>query len=389
MKISLFTGADDPSYALPMVSSLTSNEICCDFIGNDNMQDEEAVKHPLVNYLNFRGDQNEQSPSYEKIYRILKYYYFIISYTVKTDSKIFHILWLNKFTYFDRTLLNLYYKLLGKSIVFTAHNINDRERDGNDTVINRFTLRFMYRIVDHIFVHTQNMKDALVLNYGARPDKISVINFGLPKLIPRSGLTRLQAKRNFRLNEKFNTILFFGRIVPYKGLELLIVALDKLRIKNPNIKLLIIGKIEKGCDEYWEDIQQNIQKKELEKHIITRIEYIPDEEIQNYFKAADVLILPYKNIYQSGPLFMSYYFGLPVIASDVGSFKKDVVEGKTGFIFKQEDPINLAQKIEEYFGSDLYKELDKQSTDIVDYAEKKYSWSENGKIFSNVYDNLL
>jgi glycosyltransferase involved in cell wall biosynthesis len=86
---------------------------------------------------------------------------------------------------------------------------------------------------------------------------------------------------------------------------------------------------------------------------------------------------------------MSYYFGLPVIASDVGSFKKDVVEGKTGFIFKQEDPINLAQKIEEYFGSDLYKELDKQSTDIVDYAEKKYSWSENGKIFSNVYDNLL
>ena len=70
------------------------------------------------------------------------------------QPKIFHILWNNKFEFFDRTLLMLYYKLLGKKIVFTAHNVNIRKRDGNDSWLNRFSLKIQYQLVDHIFVHT-------------------------------------------------------------------------------------------------------------------------------------------------------------------------------------------------------------------------------------------
>ena len=91
--------------------------------------------------------------------------------------------------------------------------------------------------------------------------------------------------------------------------------------------------------------------------ILLRAEFIPDDETEVYFKAADVLVLPYRHIYQSGVLFLGYSFGLPVLAADVGSLKDEIVEGKTGFVFRPEDPVDLARTIERYFASDLYAEL--------------------------------
>ena len=135
MKITLLTGGDDPNYAFPLVTSLISNDIDVDFIGSDKMQDPIITSKPQINYLNFRGDQSEVAPLKDKIKRILVYYWKLIKYSASTDSKIFHILWLNKFIYLDRTLLNLYYKLTGKKLVLTAHNINDRARDGRDNII--------------------------------------------------------------------------------------------------------------------------------------------------------------------------------------------------------------------------------------------------------------
>ncbi|MCI0564409.1 MAG: hypothetical protein MN733_38545, partial [Nitrososphaera sp.] len=130
MKISLLTGAHDPSYALPLLSALTLKRVHVDFIANDEMQGAAAVRNANVTFFNLRGDQNPNTAIQKKIARILKYYYELIKYAVTTDSKVFHILWLNKFPYFDRTILNIYYKLLGKSLVLTAHNINAEERDG-------------------------------------------------------------------------------------------------------------------------------------------------------------------------------------------------------------------------------------------------------------------
>ena len=83
----------------------------------------------------------------------------------------FHLLWNNKLEYFDRTLLLAFYKLLGKRLVFTVHNVNVRQRDGNDSVLNRLTLRCQYRLVDHLFVHTQRMSDELQAEFGVPPSK--------------------------------------------------------------------------------------------------------------------------------------------------------------------------------------------------------------------------
>ena len=108
--------------------------------------------------------------------------------------------------------------------------------------------------------------------------------------------------------------------------------------------------------------------------VLLRAEFIPDDETEVYFKAADVLVLPYRHIYQSGVLFLGHSFGLPVLAADVGSLKDEIVEGKTGFVFRPEDPVDLARAIEQYFASDLYADLNSRRQEIRDYATERHSW---------------
>ena len=122
--------------------------------------------------------------------------------------------------------------------------------------------------------------------------------------------------------------------------------------------------------------------------MLLRAEFIPDDETEVYFKAADVLVLPYRHIYQSGVLFLGYSFGLPVLAADVGSLKDEIVEGKTGFIFRPEDPVDLARAIEQYFASDLYADLNNRRQEIRDYATERHSWEVVGQITMGVYARL-
>src|SRR5207247_2324391 len=110
-----------------------------------------------------------------KITRVGIYYWGLIRYAAKAKPTIFHILWNNKFHFFDRTLLMLYYKLLGKKVVFTAHNVNAGKRDSNDSWLNRVSLKIQYILCDHIFVHTEEMKSEMASEFRIPHRKISVI----------------------------------------------------------------------------------------------------------------------------------------------------------------------------------------------------------------------
>ena len=123
--------------------------------------------------------------------------------------------------------------------------------------------------------------------------------------------------------------------------------------------------------------------------MIQKLQFIRDEETELYFKASDALALPYKDIFQSGVLFVGYTYGLPVIGADVGSFREDILEGKTGYVFKPGDPADLANAIETYFESDLYKGLDRNRLEIRDYVMARHSWDEVGEITRRVYEETL
>ncbi len=389
LSVCLLTGGVDRPYVYGLTDTLSSMGMSIDLIGSDELDEPDLRNMAGVNFLNLRGDQRPNAGIVAKVFRVLAYYSKLIAYAASAPPKIFHILWNNKLETFDRTFLMLYYKLLGKRVVLTAHNVNKRRRDSRDSFLNRLTLRIQYRLADHIFVHTEKMKAELMHQLGVSSDRASVIPFGINNSVPNTHLTAPQAKERLGVRENEKAILFFGRIKPYKGLEYLIAAFQKLARRSADYRLIIAGRLEEGCEPYWESMQKEIQEYFEAGRVTLRIEFIPDSEIEVYFKASDVLILPYKEIFQSGVIFLGYSFGLPAIIADVGSLKDDVVEGKNGFVFCPEDPNDLARAIEQYFGSDLFADLSTRRHVIRDYALQRHSWAIVGQQTLSIYQTLL
>lgn len=386
--VALLTAGRDRPYAFGMANVLMARADILDIIGADDLDSPQWHNQPHVRFLNMRGDLSETASTPQKIWRVLTYYIRLLFYTGTTQTNLFHILWNNKFELFDRVPLMMYYKLLSKKTVLTVHNVNMAERDSHDSWLNRLTLRVQYQLADHLFVHTKRMKNELVEQFGICGDKVSVIPFGINNAVPQTALNSDDAKQRLRVAGIERTILFFGNIAPYKGLEYLIEAFRLIMTEGPLYRLVIAGN-PKNCEVYWGRIQAALREHPYRDRILQKIEFVPDCETEVYFKAADVLVLPYRHIFQSGVLALGYSFGLPVIASDVGALREDIVEGMTGFVCRPEDPEDLARTLMKYFSSSLYSELDRRRPEIQRYASRKYSWEIVGDQTINVYKKLI
>ena len=390
VKVALLTGGSDRPYVFGLATELVSKGVALDLIGSDELDFPEFRRAPGVRFFNLRSSQRPNAGFARKAFGICAYYARLMRYAAAAKPRVFHVLWNNKFELFDRTLLILYYKMLGKKVVLTAHNVNLAKRESKeDTLLNRLSLRIQYQLADHVFVHTQEMQRELTEGFGVQNSKVSVIPFGINNQIPNTGLSSHEAKKRFGIRAAEKTILFFGKIRPYKGLEYLVAAFLQLAKQNDDYRMIVAGRPGRGCENYWEAIQEQVRGYVQSGRVLIRANFIPDDEVEVYFKAADVLVLPYRNIYQSGILFLGFNFGLPALTADVGSLKDDIVEGKTGFVFKPEDPAALAEAIDRYFGSDLSKELDSRREEIRSFAAARHSWETVGQATTAVYSESL
>lgn len=387
--VALMTGGIDKPYAFGLSMALVLKGVKLDVIGGSELDSPEMHQLSKLTFLNLHGSSRQTVNVGRKLLWHLAVYGRIICYAATATPRIFHILWNYKLQLFDRTLLMLYYKLLGKQIVLTVHNVNSAQRDGNDSALNRLSLKLQYRLVDHIFVHTDKMKDELLTGFGVSEETVSVIPFGINNSVPDTELTPTEAKRKVGVSSSERTVLFFGRIRPYKGLDYLVGAFQQIALRDKSYRLIIAGEPNKLSVQYWQEIQQTIKREKSGDRVVQEIRFIPDEETEIYFKAADVLVLPYTHVFQSGVLFLAYRFGLPVIATDVGSFGDDIVEGETGYISRSCDTRDLASTIARYFESDLFKALDHRRAEIRAFARTRNSWDVASDMTCDVYAHLL
>ena len=388
-RVALLTGGSDRPYAFGLAKALLSKGVGLDFIGSDDLDFPELRAHSGFNFLNLRGSQTGTASLWRKVARILRYYVRLVRYASSARPQIFHVLWNNKFEFFDRTFLMLYYKLLRKRVVLTAHNVNAGRRDATDSILNRVTLRVQYRLADHIFVHTAKMRSELIRDFRIDNDRVTVIPFGINNAVPNTGLTAEQARQRLNICPGERTLLFFGHVVPYKGLEFLVAAFHRLAERAPDYRLIIAGQPGGQSGAYLADIQQAIDRHPSRQRVVQRTTFIPDEETELFFKAADLLVLPYTDVSQSGILVLGYSFGLPVVATDVGSLGEDIVEGRTGFLCKPSDPIDLVDAIERYFRSDLFTAPHRRHTIIREFASQRFSWDVVGQVTSMAYSRLI
>src|SRR5580693_4071946 len=146
IEIGLLTGCQDRPYAFGLAMALVSKGVGVDVIGSDDIDSPELHVTPNLRFLNFRGNQHKSTNVVEKLWKLAVYYAQLMRYAARSKPRILHILWNNKIELFDRTLLMACYRLCGKKIAFTAHNVNQARRDAKDSLLNRVTLRIQYRL---------------------------------------------------------------------------------------------------------------------------------------------------------------------------------------------------------------------------------------------------
>jgi len=389
LRVSILTGGVDRPYAFGLTMALLKKNVGVDVIGSEFIDSSEMHTTPNLKFFNLWPNKRTQSGRAVKVWRILRHYASLLRYSARATPRVFHILWNSKVQLFDRTFLMLYYKALGKKVTLTAHNVNQARRDGNDSVLNRITLRIQYQLADHIFVHTDKMRSELVRDFKVAERRVTVIRHPLNDAFPDTDMTVGEAKRRLGIRDDEKAILCFGRIKPYKGIEHLLAAFRQLVAHDLNYRLILAGEVQKENEAYLAGLIQSVTRESERARILFKTQFIPDEEMEIYFKASDVLILPYNEIFQSGVLFLGYSFGLPVIATDVGSFREEIVEGETGYICMPSDPADLSAKIVTYFGSELYRDQDTRRQKIREHAETHHSWGAVADLTRNVYVELL
>ncbi len=162
-----------------------------------------------------------------------------------------------------------------------------------------------------------------------------------------------RARRKLQLDPDAPVILFFGFIRKYKGLHILIDCMQEVKQALPGICLLVAG-------EFYEEediCKEKIKKLDLSRQVRLFNRYIPQDDVADYFAAADVVVQPYLSATQSGVAQVAYHFEVPVITSDVGGLAEVVPHEEAGLIVPPNDPPALAGAIIRYFSDKMQDRL--------------------------------
>lgn len=155
-------------------------------------------------------------------------------------------------------------------------------------------------------------------------------------------IDQAEARQRLNISVDKKTLLFFGFIRDYKGLDVLIKAFDLL---DDSHQLIIAGETYGSFEKY----QQLIDSIANKHQVYVFNDYITDDQVPLFFSAADVCILPYKSATQSGITSIAYHFEVPLIATDVGGLKESIHHQSTGIIVNHCEPEPIALAIKDFF----------------------------------------
>ena len=178
-------------------------------------------------------------------------------------------------------------------------------------------------------------------------------------------LPRKEAEARLGLPSGRRTLLFFGLIREYKGLDILLRAFDLL---DWRYQLVIAGEPYGSFEKYRKLIDGGRAPEDV--HVVP--EYIRDSEVKNYFSAADLTVLPYRSATQSGISSVSIHFGVPMVVTDVGGLRETVGAAGTGIVCDEGTPECIAAAIGRYFDDPA---LQARLRTGINAEKERLSWS--------------
>ena len=233
-------------------------------------------------------------------------------------------------------------RLLGMRVVITAHDV-EAFKEGISVPL---FVRCAYRAARRIIAHSQIAKRELIQELGIDEHKIEVIAHGNYVDSVPAGITPAMSRAHFGIAPDKRVLVFFGQIKDVKGLEVLLEGFALALQQDPSLHLLIGGRVWKTDFSRYQDI---IDRHGLAPSCSLHIRYIPDNEVAYFYRCADLVVLPYLRIYQSGVVLLAMSYGSPVLVSDIEGMLEAVEDDHTGFVFKGRDPGHLAQRLGEIF----------------------------------------
>lgn len=260
-------------------------------------------------------------------------------------------------------LLKIFAGLLHKpKIIIEFHEVVDPFEESILPIrlYSKITGKLLRKNLDAYITHSESDKELVAKRYSISPEKIHVIPHGLYDQYGEL-LDIKEARRNLSIKDDF-VILSFGLIRKYKGTSYLIRAFEQLPPKIlEKSRLLIVGEI-------WEDRKElldQIKASPFYEHITLVDEYVPDDKVNVYFSAADVVVLPYLRASQSGIAHIAMSFGKPVIVSEVGGLKESMAKYEGTFFIPPGDVDSIRKAILSRFGERKHYEAPDQKWDRI------------------------
>ena len=253
--------------------------------------------------------------------------------------------------------LNFYELILyffRKKIVLTVHDPLPHSSDF--TLVSKIRRYMAFRFLERFIILNKNQKESFIEYYHLRNKKVFVSSLSCYSYLPQitSSQQRVHGK----------SILFFGKITAYKGLEYLFPAFEIVHKKHTDVTLIVAGN-----GEYYFDIAQYKEKNYFK--IINR--YIPDNELSDLIRDTEFSICPYKDATQSGVAMSAFAFHKPVVATNVGGLPEMLGHGRYGVLVPPCDVDALANAINRLL--DDPEDLKRLSSNIErDYSYGELSW---------------
>ncbi len=245
-------------------------------------------------------------------------------------------------------------------ILFLCHNVFPHER----FPLDRFLTRRVLACGSFFIVQsTQDEMDLKSIKKDAIYKKTVHPTYNVFKF---QNMTMEEGRSLLGLAKEERVLLFFGFVREYKGLKHLLRALPLVAEQMEHIKLLVVGDFADDKVQYL----NLIKELGITSYVELYDGYTPDREVEKFFAAADLVVLPYESATQSGIVQIAYGFEKPVIATNVGGLPDVVLNNRTGYIVEAQNSRQLAERIISFFNenkAELFREGIRQEA-------YKYSW---------------
>lgn len=276
------------------------------------------IEDPLKKIISYRN-------SFKRVYL----------YCIENHVDIIHVQW-----YIFSPVDWRYHQKLRKAGVKVVTTIHDL-LPFNKRFYDFYYHKKIYSHSDMVISQAKMNEFELIEKYHVKKEKIVYIPHG-HYMEYAEMTTKEDSLKHLGLSNDRPVILFFGQIKTVKGVGILIMAMKDVVKKFPNALCVIAGKV---WHDDFSEYQVLIDQYHLENNIRKDIKFIPDDEIKYYFNAADIVALPYLQIYQSGVVLLAYAYEKPVVATTEGEFLTVVKNGETGLLVPAGDSEKLAEAL--------------------------------------------